>query len=549
MSYTEALSEFWRKNVSSTEAIELANLLRALRKVTGHLGPNTGEVQYIGMSGGGPGAILVEPDMVMGQYPVPPAKVDYLVGLVVHEALHQIEWSDHVWTLLSPGFDQMGGLETVKFQKLVATGEDIYVDLVADKTILGSYVNQVRNVVIDGLKNRFDKTEITLDQLIFHWWAAVWEKEGENQNPPEIGDALSITQQLSHELKEISRSSVGVTARCQQRANCYSETWAALKTATADWQLIDKTLHWYPSTIKPRKIKEVFKSDTVENPVSTELIREIETQLALGSVDLTPVVKSVINSDEEAIMPTSRWDCTVAAHPMIDRQVVSRLRGVFLNYAGRRKVVSRGLSSGRLDARKLYRTFTSGRCFRQTDILPDMDWGVTLLLDASSSMRGNKWRLVENAIANLLKAFMGFHNRLQAFAYFESYGICMISQLIKDRQLLSVVPNGQTASGQALIAAAYLMNKARQRNILIHVTDGQSNFGCDVKWGIEYCQSQQVQLITLGCGNKDRDAMLAQYGRGVQFLDHFGQLPQAMERLLKWSFLYPTSPMKWQATA
>ena len=35
-----SLSEFWRKNTSNIEATELANLLRALRKVSGTLGRN-----------------------------------------------------------------------------------------------------------------------------------------------------------------------------------------------------------------------------------------------------------------------------------------------------------------------------------------------------------------------------------------------------------------------------------------------------------------------------------------------------------------------------
>jgi hypothetical protein len=61
----------------------------------------------------------------------------------------------------------------------------------------------------------------------------------------------------------------------------------------------------------------------------------------------------------------------------------------------------------------------------------------------------------------------------------------MISRLIRDRQLLSVPPSGQTASGQALIAVAHFMPKGRKRNLLIHVTDGESNLGCDVGYGIE----------------------------------------------------------------
>lgn len=67
--------------------------------------------------------------------------------------------------------------------------------------------------------------------------------------------------------------------------------------------------------------------------------------------------------------------------------------------------------------------------------------------------------MVENAVANIHKALTGFQNHLQAFAYFEKDGILMISQLIKNNRIQSVPPSGLTASGQAIIAAAWLMPK------------------------------------------------------------------------------------------
>ena len=45
-------------------------------------------------------------------------------------------------------------------------------------------------------------------------------------------------------------------------------------------------------------------------------------------------------------------------------------------------------------------------------------------------------------------------------------------------------------------------------------------------------------LVTLGCGVKDKALMTRQYGKSIQFITHFGQLPAAVEKLLKWTFLY-----------
>ena len=305
-----------------------------------------------------------------------------------------------------------------------------------------------------------------------------------------------------------------------------------------------KRLHWYPYNIAPKEEKPVLTNpkDQSKPKVSSSLFQEIELKLAKDSIDMTPIIRSIVGFDDEAVVPTSRWDFVISAHPLIDRRLVSRLKAIFQIYAAKNKLVSRGLQSGKVDPRRLYRAPVTGRCFLQNDHLPDLDWNVTLLMDASGSMRGNKWRMVENTVANIHKALTGFHNRLQALAYFEKDGILMISPLIKNNRVQSVPPSGLTASGQAIIAAAYLMPKKKKRNILIHVTDGESNLGCDVQQAIDYCRKEHIDLVTLGCGYKDREVMRLQYGKSIQFLDHFGQLAGVMERLLKWTFLYGKKP-------
>jgi hypothetical protein len=134
----EGMSAFWRKNTSSLEAVELANLVRALRKVVGHLGTGAPGVEYAGMAGGGSSAIMVDPSQVMGAYPVPPDRVDLLTGEVVHEALLVMEWSERVWKILDPCCAAMEGIPLIKFQKIVKTAEDIYVDSILEGTMLGN---------------------------------------------------------------------------------------------------------------------------------------------------------------------------------------------------------------------------------------------------------------------------------------------------------------------------------------------------------------------------------------------------------------------------
>ncbi|MBI4763599.1 MAG: VWA domain-containing protein [Deltaproteobacteria bacterium] len=541
---TSGISEFWRKNVSANEAVELANLLRALRKVAGHLGPNIGLIEYAGMSNKAVSGILLDPEMVIGEYPVPFQKVDHLVGLVTHEATHKMEWSDLVWKLLEPVFKKMSGLSLVGFQKMIYTGEDIYVDMVADQKVFGLYVQQTRDKALKEAESGFHPGRESVEELIHLWWKDPYQSPSLQSVKPFYQEPLSSLIRLSKDLKSVSRTKKRATDRCKNRADLYSSTWQGIKDLIAPLKINDKKLLWYSykTSSKEDQPARAHPRDQSKPPASSGLFQEIELNLAKNSIEMTPIIRAIVGFDDESVVPTSRWDFVISAHPLIDRRLVSRLKAIFQIYAAKNKLVSRGLQSGKVDPRRLYRAPVTGRCFLQNDHLPDLDWNVTLLMDASGSMRGNKWRMVENTVANIHKALTGFHNRLQALAYFEKDGIMMISPLIKNNRVQSVPPSGLTASGQAIIAAAYLMPKKKKRNILIHVTDGESNLGCDVQRAIDYCRKEHIDLITLGCGYKDREAMRLQYGKSIQFLDHFGQLAGVMERLLKWTFLYGKKP-------
>ena len=171
---TMFFSSFWRKNTSGMEAAELANLLRALRKVAGHMGPNVGRIEYLGMSHGDSASIVIDPALVMGQYPVPPHTVDHVVGLVVHEAFHKIEWSEKVWKLLARDFKSLSGLSRIAFQNIVHIGEDIYVDRLADRSILGNYTAQTRQKAQAQARTRLSKEKTTLEALTYLWWTSPW---------------------------------------------------------------------------------------------------------------------------------------------------------------------------------------------------------------------------------------------------------------------------------------------------------------------------------------------------------------------------------------
>lgn len=533
------ISEYWRKNISHTESAELANVLRALRKVAGHIGRNVGRIEWAGMSKDGEGSIVLDPGMLGAECPISSRRFDYLVGLVTHEAIHRTEWSDLVWKKVEEGCQGMRALDRVIFQKIVYTGEDIYVDHVSGQSILGSYTLQARSVEMEMVRSAFGSSGVTVDELIFLWWESAFGDGSDFERRKVYERPLFLLEGLTGKLLEASRMCVGVTRRCEFRSRLYHEIWEEARGLIGSWAVVDKTLLWYPSDTRGNKVEVGDGKSSVRSQLSKEVALDVEKRLAIDSVDITPIILSVVGDDEEdEVVPTSKWDFNMTAHPMVDHRVVARLKGIFQSYAERKTVINRGLTYGKVDRRRLYRAPISGRCFLEKQKIPVLDWNICLLIDASGSMKGRKWRMVENTMANIHRAFRGFQNRLQAYAYFEVEGICMISRLIIGDDLLSVPPSGQTASGQAIIAAAYFMPKDTRRRFLIHITDGQSNLGCKVQCGLDYCRAQGIHLVTLGVAYKERDAMERQYGKSIQFLDHFGQLPAAFEKLLRWTLLY-----------
>jgi hypothetical protein len=541
MSKLQALSTYWRKNTSTLESVELANLLKALRKVVGHLGPNAGSVDYAGMSAINASSIIVDPAAITGSYPVAAEKTDLLVGEVVHEALLRIEWSEHVWKTLNSSFSDMGGIALVKFQKLIKVGEDIYADSILDGAVLGKYLAVARNnsLTRNMKHSAFSKSSSSFDALVILWQAATFGDQKSVMIDKRHNEPLVVLMGLSAALAASRLDKSGVTSRCEKRSILYKDAWSRIEALVQDLPLLDKRLFWFQEQQGNTCNKKNSVLSQSQSPgISPGLVRDIESQLAYTSSDITPLIQKVVGYDNPEVVPTSRWDYHIPAHPVTDRALAGRISAIFRSYSEREKIVSRGLASGKIDERRLHRSPVTGRCFKYLETQPTMDWNITLLIDASGSMRGTKWRTVENTVSTLHRALKGYRNNLSAYAYFEIDGICMISSLIKDDKVLSVPPCGQTASGQAIIATALFMPKTKRRRLLIHITDGESNYGLNVTAAIDFCKANHIHLVTLGCGCRDMNAMQAQYGKSIEFIGGFRMLPQAIERLLRWTFLY-----------
>jgi hypothetical protein len=531
----EGFSDFWRKNKSNLEAVELANILRALRKVAGHIGMNVGNVEWAGLPGRerAQGVIALDPSFVLKDYPLPPGKMDVLVGIIVHEAYRNREWSDLVWSKIEEASPKISFLDKDLLWKLFLTGENIYLDKLAEKNILGLYVQKVRKILFVPLARDYSLPP-TAPALFDLWWRKVLDAyEAENINLLYLEPLNKLTSR-TEELICIGNEKISVSERCRQRSVFYLSLWEEIKALITPWKKEKITYFTTRKEEGEKKEKRKKKKDTptAKKPISLQLGAEIEESLAVGSSDITPLIKAICGEAENVIR-TTVWDFTIPARPLIDPYLVARLKAIFQAYAQRVKVVNRGLKNGNIDQRRLYRAHINGNCFMLKQFIPEVAWNITLLIDASQSMAGSKWQLVENTVSSLFKALEGQRNKLQVYGYLEHDGVCIISELLRRGKLYSLPPHGRTPSGQGIIAAALLMPKEKKQRLIIHITDGESNCGCDVEYGLKYCKKEMIDLVTLGCGYKDKDVLIKQYGKHLQFLDYFEQLPKALEALLR----------------
>ena len=533
----EGYSDFWRVNKSIIEAHELANVLRALRKVAGYIGGNVGSVEWASEEKQSTGVIKVNPSFLLHDYPVKPGKMDLLVGKVAHEALHQKEWSDWTWSLIEQKIKEMPFREKDIFWKMVTAGEDIYVDKLAAKSNFGLYTQKYRKFM--ATREKIELAHIPKASVLYTLWKyrvldnEIWEQINLSYLKP-----LEILMMQTDRLVKIGDEKLTVTKKCELRSEFYLELWFLIREIVIPWKM-DKITYFAlePSgqkqEIKGKKTKKAG-TPTQKDVLSLQLEEDIEQSLAVGSTDLTPLVKAVCSEEgKKEVIPTSIWEFNILAHPNIDPYLVGRLKGIFQTYADRVKVINRGLKSGSLDKRRLYRAPITGNCFLFKQYISEMSWNITLVIDASRSMEGSKWMLTENIVASLHKALEGYENKLQIVGYFEHDGICIISPLLRKKKLYALYPNGRTPSGQAIIAAALLMPKEKKRRFIIHITDGESNCGCKVEHALKYCQKEKIDVVTLGCNYKKRDILVEQYGSSVQFIDYFEQLPKVLESLLR----------------
>lgn len=538
----EGISEYWRRHKSTVASLELARLLAVLRKLTGYLGMNVGGIIWEGMkSPEETSAIILEPSLVRGKYPVPAGKTDYVVGITVREAYRRIEWSEKAEQLAREQAGKMEPAQRFKFQLYLETAEKIYLDTLANRSVLGLYAEVARRNDFERARKHF-LSPPSVEELLHLWrlFAAVrcgcrYQEEFPVENREQAAaeqqalyrDALRLLNSIVEPLLKDCPSRRSVLERCHYRAGLYVEIWPSF---------LDMVKFW-PADRQSALMEGEGGPYTGREPaarISEATLRAIEAALA-ENMDLTAEVSKVCEGDEGTVS-IKKGKIVLPMEEKFDRQLYLRLKANLRLRSPKRDIISRGLKSGRIDPRRLYRAPITGEVFLEKKAVYEINHDIVLLIDASGSMVGPKWKNAQRVFCALYEALKGLNREIRVFAYNEASDTCYLTELSCKGRLYTVVPRGKTASGEAIIATVLLLKKRKypQRPLLVHLTDGASNWGSEVRYAIEYCRNEHIGLITLGlgCSKESRQELKREYGNQVRFIDDIKSLPRKFAELI-----------------
>lgn len=556
-------SRYWRKNYSRHEATELATALAAMRKVAGHIGINVKPIYWQGMSASPTNSIILNPADVRGTYPIPFQKIDIMVGQVVRDAYGCIEWSD--WVKDQVKQQALLPVEELKdyLSSFISVAEDLFIDEWARPTVWHLYLLKYWESVA-GKMGRDPSLPPSAASL-----ASVWRKRIFLQTLPAhlhyyYDDLVNVLVEESDTIRQIKTLST-LTERRDRRVEVFLSIWERICSIIGEWEKFDLTSdainledeagpRFKEPDVKLEKEEMDEKSDQdnhtkKEEPAGLDekLAAQVSFKLDEGDPDLTQHISVAIENPQAKAMNTiftrAVAKCTLSA----DKAQVDRLKKIFQKHKSllrraRVKNIIRGVDMGKIDARRLYRLPLDGKIFRRKDILgTDYTWNISIVADASASMIGRgtsyrPWTVAEQTFVSLTEAARGFFNNLEVFGYQEQSHQCNLVQLYRDGELYTIMPGGQTPTGQAIIAAAMLMKKNDRKKLIIHITDGAANCGLSIVDALDYCQKHSIDLITIGCGCnvQTRQFLLERYPRGAVYLmDDIRNLPEGLELLFQ----------------
>lgn len=542
----QGYSAFWRRDKSPIEVIELAKLLGSLRKIGSFVGSNLGTIVWAGMDH--KNGIALDPTPVVGVYPVPPDRTDIMVGITVRKAFETREWSERLKKI---GAEKASPLPPYRYKLKLFLDmcEQVYLDCLSNCTVLGVYTEKARLWEYTNKAQGF-LTPPTFTHLLHLWWRIAADRGGEKYTEPfrdttagnvrGVGNLAklygepmallnSMVGRLIHECPEIPR----VTERCEYRLNLYLSVWSDLLNYVKFWPG-DRS---DPFLIQDPELREVELEDEEKKALQETIYsfaRQIESTFR-RKVNYSEEVRGNVKNIDDVVQ-IEKNDLVMDATNRVDKVLLQKLKLIIKAASQRRTVYNRGLTSGKIDRRRLYRAPTSGTAFHakknEFELLND----IVIVVDASGSMADpEKWEQTETIVQTLFSAIKSFNPNSKMFAYNEVNNKCRLTEIFVRGGFFSVLPHGKTASGEAIIATALNLKVRNKKPFLIHITDGASNWGCGVGDAIAFCRRRRINLLTLGigCSPAGKQSLKKEYDNLVQFIDKIDELPDVFRSLIR----------------
>jgi len=524
-----SLSDQWRINKSDVLAIELANSIRALRKVIGVVDPGEMHVSYAcsneSYNDASAHKIVIDPTFATKKTPISPEDFDVLVGLAAHEGLHSRVGSANA--IIHDARQSVAN-------QVSTIGEEIYTDTCGRKQypILGQYINKARRA--------YDVDSDTIPWGdIFNAWKAIaiyGHLEPVDLSPSvqkQLTPVMELTKTLMEETldpprrKQLYQETAGklrelfrqdeiantISGKSQEPEMVLEGGKPAVKTQVPKAKASDtpdsgdtkseanSNPEAQPGSSNDSELKEAGKEPTPEGsqddipnvesdeeppeptppqdldlpfhtPLShipEELMEKVQEVLDSQTEDITIEVNKLLGEGEisTANHGTIIWKhATTGVDDTFDKQLARELVWIKELKNQVDRQTYRAEKEGTIDKARLYRAGTDGAVFKVTKRVPQQKQDLVLLLDASSSM-GSHTELYDSA-----KALHRIIPEAKVFSYSNS-GDVIIREHSHGRVFKAITTNGGTPSGLALISVA----KHHPESLIIHFTDGESNSG------------------------------------------------------------------------
>ncbi len=550
-------SKYWRTNYSKDKAVELAFGLRALRKVAGYLGQNVKSVYWEGMidSSLKSRSIVIDTKQIQNIYPIAFNTFDIMVGQVLKEGIASIEWTEWVYEKVYNRSDYMSDLLEPYFKAIISASENIYVYEHSKREKIWSLylLNYIKNETKHNISDpSFEPTPQSLADV---WIGKTILNKAYNSLHFYFLLPIGILNKYTVKIQNIVQiKSVG--QRRDTRIDIYIKLWnefAAAILKINNWIVP----HSYPNLIFKNQNEQNMDEqndldeDQPYSPLDKDIANQVLEEVDQDMADLTNNIIKVVSDPQAGVMPTIFKKGIAKSNTKADMHQVARLKQIFKSQESlikrvKKRQFKRGTLEGKLDPKRLYRSPINGRVFKlRENKSPDYFWHICIVADASASMTGKEghnkpWLTAEQVFISLAAAAKGFNNHLDIFSYCEDKKKCVLTKLFHGNTLYSVLPTGQTPSGQAILGAAMLLKKKYKKTMIIHITDGASNCGLRISEAISYCNKNKINLYTIGCGcNFQTKQFLSQYfpPKNLFFMNNINSLAAGIERLFNQTML------------